>query len=51
LINATTAPRQPGDAPQAVFTAVREQLGLALNAAEAPVDVVVIQSAHLPAAN
>jgi hypothetical protein len=38
-------------APPSVFTAVREQLGLALNTAEAPVDVLVINSAHLPTAN
>jgi uncharacterized protein (TIGR03435 family) len=41
----------PVDAPPSVFIAVREQLGLALQTQRAPVEVVVIQSAHAPTDN
>jgi uncharacterized protein (TIGR03435 family) len=34
-----------------IFTAVQEQLGLKLESAKAPVDVLVIDSAQRPAAN
>ena len=36
---------------ESLFTAVREQLGLALQAARAPVDVIVIDGAQRPTEN
>jgi uncharacterized protein (TIGR03435 family) len=39
------------DAPPTVFTAIQEQLGLKLEPAKAPVDVLVIDHAEKPSAN
>jgi uncharacterized protein (TIGR03435 family) len=44
-------PGLPADAPPEIFTAVREQLGLRLQAATAPTEVVVIDSAERPETN
>ena len=44
-------PGLPADAPPEIFTAVREQLGLRLQAATAPTEVVVIDSAERPEEN
>jgi len=41
----------PIDGPPSIFTATQEQLGLKLEPAMGPVDVVVIESAQRPAAN
>jgi len=41
----------PADAPPEIFTAIREQLGLRAQAATAPTDVLVIDSAERPADN
>ena len=46
-------PRDPTDTPAnvdgpSIFTAVREQLGLALNASRTMVDVLVIDRAQMP---
>ena len=48
----------PGDAPAApardglsLFTALEDQLGLRLQSEQGPVDVIVIESAQLPAPN
>jgi len=43
------ADRQPGQA--ALYSAIREQLGLKLDAAAAPLDVLVIKSVSRPNAN
>ena len=40
-----------GDTGLALFTALQEQLGLRLESARGPVDVVVIQSAERPEEN
>jgi uncharacterized protein (TIGR03435 family) len=47
--DSATAP--PPDAPPGMFTAVREQLGLRLQATTAPLDVLVIDSAERPDGN
>jgi len=44
-------PGLPADAPPEIFTAVREQLGLRLQPATAPTEVVVIDSAERPEEN
>ena len=44
-------PGLAADAPPEIFTAVREQLGLRLQAATAPTEVVVIDSAERPETN
>jgi len=44
-------PGLPADAPPEIFTAVREQLGLRLQPATAPTEVVVIDSAERPETN
>ena len=41
----------PADAPPEIITAVREQLGLRLQAATAPTEVLVIDSAERPEEN
>ena len=41
----------PASDGESLFTAVREQLGLALKAARAPIDVIVIDGAQRPAEN
>ena len=41
----------PADAPPEIFTAVREQLGLRVQAATAPTEVLVIDSAERPEEN
>ena len=41
----------PADAPPEIFTAAREQLGLRLQAATAPTEVLVIESAERPEEN
>jgi len=41
----------PADAPPEIFTAVREQLGLRLQASTAPTEVLVIDSAARPEEN
>jgi uncharacterized protein (TIGR03435 family) len=41
----------PADAPPEIFTAAREQLGLRLQAATAPTEVLVIESAERPDEN
>ena len=41
----------PADAPPEIATAVREQLGLRLQAATAPTEVLVIDSAERPEEN
>jgi len=46
-----STPGLPADAPPEIFTAVREQLGLRLQAATAPTEVVVIDSAERPKEN
>lgn len=43
-------PAEPSKGPS-LFTAIREQLGLTLDAAAAPVDVLVVESATLPTDN
>jgi bla regulator protein BlaR1 len=45
-----TAPPQP-DSPPSLFTAIREQLGLTLEAERAPVDAVVVAHAERPSPN
>jgi uncharacterized protein (TIGR03435 family) len=45
------APVPPTTEGELLFTAVREQLGLALEAARAPVDVIVIDGAQRPTEN
>jgi uncharacterized protein (TIGR03435 family) len=47
------SPGQPASTPDgpSIFTAIREQLGLRLKSARAPVEVVVIDGAQVPVAN
>jgi uncharacterized protein (TIGR03435 family) len=49
ILNGARVP--PTSDGESLFTAVREQLGLALEAARAPVDVIVIVSAERPTEN
>jgi uncharacterized protein (TIGR03435 family) len=49
-LSTTDAAPDPSDAPN-VFTAVREQLGLRLDADRGPVDVLVVDGAERPTAN
>jgi uncharacterized protein (TIGR03435 family) len=46
----STAGNDPS-APPDIYTAIREQLGLKLNAAKAPVDVLVIDRVKEPSPN
>jgi len=39
------------DAPPNLFTTIQEQLGLKLESAKAPVDVMIIEHVEKPAAN
>jgi uncharacterized protein (TIGR03435 family) len=45
------APLPPTSDGASLFTAVREQLGLALEATRAPLDVIVIDAAERPSEN
>lgn len=45
------APLPPTSDDESLFTAVREQLGLALEAGRAPLDVIVIDGAERPSDN
>jgi uncharacterized protein (TIGR03435 family) len=45
------APADPASAPPGLFTAIQEQLGLKLEAAKAPVEVLVIDKLAKPTAN
>lgn len=49
-VSAEAAARDPNDAP-ALLTAVQEQLGLRLESARGPIDVLVIESAAQPTEN
>jgi uncharacterized protein (TIGR03435 family) len=44
-------PPPPDDAATSIYTALQEQLGLRLESAKGPVEVVVIDSAQKPAEN
>lgn len=46
-----TSQEGAADAPPSLFTAVREQLGLNINAVKAPADVLVISRVEQPSAN
>jgi uncharacterized protein (TIGR03435 family) len=48
---AATVPRDAGVAELSIFTAVQEQLGLKLESARGPVEMLVIESAEKPAEN
>ena len=45
----TTTDAAAADGRASIFTAVQEQLGLRLNAARGPVDVVVVEAVERPA--
>jgi uncharacterized protein (TIGR03435 family) len=47
----STASAPSADAPPGIFTAIQEQLGLALESTKGPVPVLVVETVEMPSAN